>query len=162
MRACRASDLAELAAAWPGQADVHHAHFVHQSAGHTTYLIAWDGDQPLGELVIQWTGCVAPNAAYTYPRAIEINHLHVRKEHRGRGVGTQLMAEAEALITRRGDHQSAVSVDGTNVRAARLYLRLGYARTGIVDASTYTWTDAGGVEREANETNELLVKELDG
>lgn len=47
-----------------------------------------------------------------------------------------------------------------NPGAGRLYERLGYARTGVVSTTTYSYRDAHGVERAATEDDELLVKTL--
>lgn len=53
----------------------------------------------------------------------------------------------------------AVGVD--NVGAARLYARLGYRQTGVLDTVEYTWIDSDGGQHDERETSELLLRRLD-
>jgi ribosomal protein S18 acetylase RimI-like enzyme len=48
----------------------------------------------------------------------------------GRGLGTRLMAHAEALLAARSCARALVTVERSNVGALRLYQRLGYAPCG--------------------------------
>lgn len=108
------------------------------------YLVAWRDDAPLGSGLVQWGGCVGPNARDAFSEAVEFNHLQVRSEFRGQGVGTHLISTAEALAWHRGRPQVGVGVADDNPEAERLYVRLGYRPTGIVDVSEYdSVTDEG-------------------
>ena len=69
----------------------------HQSCGRTTFLVAWQGQEPLGSAVLQWGAGVGENARTAYPEAVEFNHLQVGDEYRGQSVGSTLNAAAEAL-----------------------------------------------------------------
>ncbi len=139
---------------------MHESHHARQMADHTTYLIVWKGDEPLGSGVMQWSGCVGSNAREAFPRAVEINHVQVRDEYRRQGVGSALITAAEQLIGRKGWRQTAVGVADDNPTAKRLYLRLGYRSTGVFDASEYEWVTDGGTVRHAIEHDQLLVKDL--
>ena len=51
--------------------------------GAATYLVAWRGDEPLGAGMVQWGGCLGPEARAAFPRSVEINQVQVREEFRG-------------------------------------------------------------------------------
>ena len=100
------------------------------------------------------------NARASYPDCVEVNHLQVRPALRGRGAGTSLLLAAERLVRARGHDLIAVSVAAENADAARLYRRLGFQPTSVIDVSSYTWTDERRRTHRAVERNELLVKRL--
>ena len=57
--------------------------------------------------------------------------LWVAEKMRGHGIGTHLMAEAEALARSRGCH--AAWLDTSSADAERFYLRLGYESFGVLE-----------------------------
>ncbi|HET6394320.1 MAG TPA: GNAT family N-acetyltransferase [Blastococcus sp.] len=67
--------------------------------------------------------------------------VEVRSGDRGRGVGSELLAEAHRLLTGGGHAAVELSVEDRNSRAAALYRRLGYAAVG-------TGADAGAAGPE--------------
>lgn len=160
IRPCTDDDLAMLSSRWKVPGGVHESHHSGQLAGNTTYLVAWKDEEPLGSRVVQWGGCVGNQAREAFPQAVQINHLQVRDEYRGQGVGTAMIAAAEQLIGREGRLQVAVGVADDNPHAERLYLSLGYRRTGIVDVSEYSWVSDDGTVQPASERDQLLVKDL--
>ncbi|MFC0249821.1 GNAT family N-acetyltransferase [Citricoccus parietis] len=160
IRPCTDADLSVLCALWRTPGGVHERHYDRQRAGQTTYLVAWQDQEPLGSGVLQWGGCIGSNARTAYPQAVELNHLQVRDLYRGQGVGSALIAVAEALASRAGRHQMAVGVAEDNPEAERLYRRLGYRPTGVVDVSEYDWITAEGAARHETERDQLLVKDL--
>lgn len=48
-----------------------------------------------------------------------------------------------------------------NPAAERLYRRLGYRPTGVIDVSEYDWITPEGAVRHETERDHLLVKDLD-
>lgn len=139
---------------------MHAAHYEEQRAGSATYLVAWEGTEPLGSGLVQWRGPVGINARVAFPDSAELNHLQVRPERRGSGVGTCLIQAAEDLARARGHHQLGVAVALDNPNAARLYTRLGYVPTEVVDVTAYTWTNGQGQTQHDTETDQLLIKHL--
>lgn len=160
IRPCTESDLDRLLTQWQVAGNVHEAHFAGQSGGATTYLVAWCVDEPLGSAVIQWSGCVGENARKVFPQAVEINHLQVREEYRGRGIGTGLIAAAEQLCVSRSKTLVTVGVADENPEAEKLYRRLGYRRSGVSDMSRYVWVAPDGTRQQAEEHDLLLLKNL--
>lgn len=156
VRQCGGADLATLLRRWPIVGGVHESHIVEGD-----YLVAWDGDEPLGSGVLRWAGSIGDNARAAAGDAPALLHLHVRDTYRGRGVGTALLREAELVVGRRGGTTLALAVGVDNTNAARLYLRLGYHQTGVLDTVEYTWVDEDGDQHDERETSELLLRRLD-
>ena len=86
IRPCVDADLEALERAFPNGGHEHHAHHAYR-----TYLVAWDEDRPVGIAVILWDGPFHPDVRAALPDAVEISNVHVRDDHRGRGIGTGLL-----------------------------------------------------------------------
>jgi ribosomal protein S18 acetylase RimI-like enzyme len=81
------------------------------------YLVAWDGEQPVGHVCIEWT------------EPPELQDLWVLPDRRSEGIGTELVAAVERAVALRGHERIALSVGIANDGARSLYERLGYRRT---------------------------------
>jgi ribosomal protein S18 acetylase RimI-like enzyme len=90
----------------------------------------------------------------------ELKNLSVDAELRGTGIGTALIAAAERIVDKRAgsERRLVVGVGLDNPRAAALYERLGYERTGVISTTTYEYVDDHGVTRTATETDEERIK----
>jgi GNAT superfamily N-acetyltransferase len=160
VRPCSGSNLKLLRKLWPTPDDIAGAHHAEQQAGGATFLVGWEAGEPWGWALIQWRGCLGGNARASFPACVEVNHLQVRPQHQGHGTGTAILAAAEQRVRDRGITQLAVSVSIENPDAARLYRRLGYQPTGVMDACSYRWRDYQGDWHDETEAAELLVKQL--
>jgi ribosomal protein S18 acetylase RimI-like enzyme len=83
------------------------------------YLVAWEGDEPLGHT----------HLALTDPP--EIQDVSVRPEYRRRGVASALAAAAEDEAGARGFTRLRLSVSIGNEAARNLYRGLGYLDAGV-------------------------------
>ncbi len=89
----------------------------------STYLVAWEDEQPVGHAHIAWSG--------THLGLPEIQDVYVAPDHRRRGLATQLTHACEAEARARNWHTISLSVSRDGNAAARsLYERLGYADSG--------------------------------
>ena len=90
---------------------------------HQTYLVAWDGGEPLGHAHIAWerTSLGVP----------EIQDVFVREDRRRRGVATALAQAAETLAVERRHARVSLSYGIANDAARRLYEGLGYRDAGL-------------------------------
>lgn len=61
----------------------------------------------------------------------EVAALYVRPEHRGKGLGRELMAEGEAMLRRYGCRKVHLMVTRSNESAVQLYEALGYKVTRL-------------------------------
>jgi ribosomal protein S18 acetylase RimI-like enzyme len=85
--------------------------------------------------------------------------LRVRPPHRGQGIGTRLIQEAESRLVERGYQRALIAVAIENHAARRLYERLGYHVVGE-DPGEWTYLDDEGNLREVHEPAFLLEKQL--
>jgi len=96
---------------------------LHRLGGAQTYLVAWDGSEPVGHAHVAWKE--------TTLGVPEIGDVFVPAELRGRGIGTELSEAAEKLARERGHGQISISASIANEGALRLYRRLGYRDAGL-------------------------------
>ncbi len=144
-------------ARYPGK---HRERLDGQRRGECVYLIAWDGDEPVGHLNLRVRGRKLPDRARRL-RAAQVEDLRVARVHRRRGVATELMQRAAAEAAAHGFRAVGLGVDIGNVPARRLYDQEGYEETGLGQfLVSYPYIDEDGVERQAHETCTYLVKRL--
>ncbi len=85
-----------------------------------------------------------PNVWYDGPVAL-LDELYVVPELRGRGLGSALLAAAEAVTRQRGGELLEINVDGDDTDARRFYERHGYANSeqGKDEALLYPYRELG-------------------
>ncbi|MGH3545561.1 MAG: GNAT family N-acetyltransferase [Mycobacteriales bacterium] len=158
---CRAGDVVLLEQWAPtGRAAYHAARFARQQQGTSSYLIAWLQGSPVGAAELKWEGCDAPQVRAALPDCPELSAIAVSPQLRSRGIGTALITHAEDLVRQRGLDQLGLGVDDTNERAAALYLRLGYAETGLQYLDRYHYITDDGVRHDVADPARFLVKRL--
>ena len=91
--------------------------------GAQTYIVAWDGGDPVGHAHVAWTG--------TKVGVPEVQDLFVRPERRREGIATELTRAAERLAVGRGYERLSLGFGVDNVAARRLYGKLGYRDAGL-------------------------------
>ena len=119
----------------------------------STYLVAWEDDQPIGHAHIAWTG--------THLRLPEIQDVFVLPEHRCRGIATRLAEAAEDKARERGWTCLSLSVSKEGNPAARLlYTKLGYVDAGIDPVRVSGTILLRGRPFEVDDTLMYLIKTL--
>jgi ribosomal protein S18 acetylase RimI-like enzyme len=89
-----------------------------------TYLVAWDGTDPVGHAHLAWMG--------THVGVPEIQDVFVLPERRREGVASRLTRAAEEAVKARGFDRISLSVSAEkNDAAKQLYASLGYADAGL-------------------------------
>jgi ribosomal protein S18 acetylase RimI-like enzyme len=125
--------------------------------GRRLILLAEVEGQVVGQIIVQLgTGhpAVDDGAKTGYLHA-----FRVRPEHRGAGVGSSLMQEAEDQLRQRGFSQVAIAAAKDNPRARQLYERLGFSRIAD-DPGEWTYTDDQGQAQTIYEPADILLKAL--
>jgi ribosomal protein S18 acetylase RimI-like enzyme len=127
------------------------------SRGRRMLLVAEVEDRVVGQIFIQ----------FNYFRGelddgVPSGYLHafrVRPEHRGQGIGTQLLRRAEDALRARRLERAVVAVARENKGALRLYKRLGY-HILLKDPGIWNFVDHNGQLRHVHEPSYLLGKLL--
>lgn len=128
IRPARASDANMLHESMPSS--INKAQLAEQEKCDTTFLLALDGDELVGRLVIRWAGTKDDEIHELVPNTPNISLVRTREDQRRRGVGASLMQSAENLARAQGYEQVGLGVALDNEAARRLYQRLGYEDWG--------------------------------
>ncbi|MBC8138747.1 MAG: GNAT family N-acetyltransferase [Fibrella sp.] len=136
-----------------GDPTLHAKRYEQQKSGDATYLIAVQGDIPIGHALLKWKGAtdepIAGNLADPTP---DVEDLFVHEAHRNRRVGSRLLEMAERLAREREYKQIGLSCGADNTDARALYTARGYLDSGI---APYTlsgkYKDAKGADGEWTE-----------
>jgi [ribosomal protein S18]-alanine N-acetyltransferase len=124
-----------------------------QRADGSTYLVAWDDDQPIGHAHIAWVG--------THLGVPEIQDVFVVPEQRRRGIAAQLTDAAEQEARLRGWDSISLSVsEHGNVAARQLYAKLGYTDAGVDPVRVSGTIMLRGRPFDVDDTLVYLVKAL--
>jgi GNAT superfamily N-acetyltransferase len=124
-----------------------------QRADGSTYLVAWDDDQPVGHAHVAWAG--------THLGVPEIQNVFVVPEQRRRGIAAQLTEAAEQEARLRGWDTISLSVsEHGNVAAQQLYAKLGYADAGVDPVRVSGTIMLRGRPLDVDDTLVYLVKAL--
>ncbi len=127
---------------------------MHRLESAQTYLVAWDGSEPVGQAHVAW--------AETTLGVPEIGDVFVPVELRGRGIGTELSEAAEQMARMRGHRQISISASIENEGALRLYRRLGYRDAGLPPKRVQGTIIVRAGPVQVDDTLLYLVKDIDG
>ena len=144
----------------PGQSKFHIGRMRMQKEGIASYLIAWNGEKPVGHLLIKWNGFgpIMPESLKNIP---ELNSFEVAENSRGKGVGTLLIKAAENLAKQKGIKNIGLLVNPDNPRAKLLYERLGYQDSGTgIYIDEWDAIDDNGDKFTDSESCLAMVKDL--
>jgi GNAT superfamily N-acetyltransferase len=117
-----------------------------------TYLVAWDGDEPVGHAFVAWSG--------TKLGVPEIQDVWVAPERRRGGIASELTRAAEHEARRRGAIRISLSAGIENATARELYEKLGYAEAGVPAERVAGTIVLRGRPVEVDDTLVYLVKRL--
>ena len=165
VRPLRREDVAAVTAAMPGlpyaPANKHKQRLEPQDAGSATYLIAWQGGQPVGHVLVHLSPVSEQGAT---ARCAELEDLFVCEKKRGRGIGKALLAAAEGAARDAGPRRLGFGVtvaNPSNAAARRLYERCGYTSSGLDEFMLgYTYWDELGRSHRDEELHRYVTKPL--
>jgi GNAT superfamily N-acetyltransferase len=119
----------------------------------SSYLIAWEDDQPVGHVHLAWEG--------TRLGVPEVQDVYVLPERRSRGIATLLNHAAEEEARARGWDSISLSVSKEgNPVARRLYEWLGYIDAGLEPVEVAGTIMLRGRSFEVDDTLVYLKKPL--
>ena len=129
----KAEHIPEMVAAfeamgWDKPASQYEKYLDEQDRGMRTVILAFQENGFVGYLTILWSSSYTPFFDAGIP---EISDLNVLIDHRKKGVGTSLVAEAEEIVRHRSSVVGiGVGMDRDYGPAQRLYVKLGYIPDG--------------------------------
>jgi ribosomal protein S18 acetylase RimI-like enzyme len=133
--------------------------FAETQRGTKQMLVAEAAGLIIGQIFIQFRSS-EPQFADGSTRGYLFS-LRVRLEWRGHGVGTALIAAAEAELQTRGYGVAVISSAKDNPGAQRLYERLGY-RVFSEDDGEWYFTDVNGQTQHIQEPCWVMEKAISG
>ncbi len=131
--------------------------YLDQQAGRRIMLLADCQSNPIGQVFIQLASdntkvVDGKTRAYFYA-------VRVMPAFRAKGIGTMLLTEAETTIANRGYTLATLAVSKSNLRAQRLYQRLGYLFAGE-DDGVWRYRDHIGIIRHIHDPCWILEKAI--
>jgi GNAT superfamily N-acetyltransferase len=120
--------------------------------GRQTYLVAWDGDEPVAHAAIAF--------ADTKLGVPEIQDVFVHEERRGQGIGEAVTLAAEQLVAAHGHRRVSIGYGIANAVAKSLYAKLGYRDAGIPPQRVQGTIMVRSGPLEVDDTLVYLVKDL--
>lgn len=159
LRLAARSDLPKLE--WYGE----YAHFrplfrrtfQDQLRGNRLMLVADCANFPIGQVFIQ-LGSEETRMAKPRERAY-LYSFRVMEMFQGKGIGTRLLYEAEAMVGSMGYSATTIAVAKDNLKARRLYEHVGYGIFGDDDGH-WSYTDHRGIVHHVHEPCWLLEKKI--
>jgi ribosomal protein S18 acetylase RimI-like enzyme len=125
---------------------------LHRLGQRGTYLVAWDGADPIGHAFVVWSG--------TKLGVPEIQDVWVLPERRRGGIATALTLAAEDAARVRGAERISLSVGIGNAAACALYAGLGFEDAGLAPERVAGTINLRGKDVEVDDVLVYLVKRL--
>jgi ribosomal protein S18 acetylase RimI-like enzyme len=128
-----------------------------QLRGRRMMLVADFNGFPIGQVFIQLesnNSDIADGFSRAYLYSFRVMDLF-----QGRGIGTRLLYESEAMLVERGYRYATLSVAKENEGALRLYQRNGYLIVGQ-DPGRWNYVDQYGITRYVEEPCWVMEKSL--
>lgn len=121
---------------WNKPASIFENYLLEQTDYKRCVWIAWVNDNFVGYVTLKWVSCYQFFAQNNIP---EINDLNVLPEFRNQGIGSQLLALAEAEAKKKCSYVGlGVGLSADYGPAQKLYIKRGY----IPDGNGITYHDA--------------------
>ncbi len=166
IRPATENDLEPLQKSVPKDDPKRHAeHYAAQKNGDGVYLIAIQGEVPVGHALLRWGGTTEETVkAHVSEPTPDVEDLFVHEKHRNRKVGSRLLEMAEKLAREREFKQIGLSCGAENKEAAALYAERGYRDSGVLPYTlSGKYTDADGKEQKWTKRDcSYLIRPLSG
>lgn len=101
-----------------------------------TYLVARTGDGQIAGIAQLHRGQTHPSVVGQANELAVMQKVYVDTSAHGQGIGSKLIAAIEQLARAEGFKKLWLTVWEENVRAQKLYIKLGYVKTGEIDFAT--------------------------
>ena len=149
-----------LATALDWDAATFAAIFAEHEDGASTTILAFEGDRVIGSVTIRWHARYPPFRDAGIPL---IQHIEIAYHERGRGLGNQLLAQAEDQIAQRSPVAGlCVGIFDAYGRAQRLYAKRGFIPDGRGVCHGHTPLNEGATVTIGHDLLLWLTKDVSG
>ncbi len=94
------------------------------------WILAFDGSLQVGHIRMRWGGTRNEYAKKFIQNTPNLEAFGVRKDYRLRGIGSKILAAAEAKVRTRGYQKVGLSVEIRNELALSFFTKRGYKKWG--------------------------------
>ena len=134
--------------------ELHLDRLKNQEQGHVTYIIAFDGQTPVGSVLITYKN------SHGWHRFPAIEDLYVKDSEREKGVAKQLMVYAEDVVRKKHHPKICLDVETHEKWIRKFYESIGYRFVSGVHELRYTIRKEDSVEEHVEHVN-YFEKDLD-
>ncbi|MDA0708950.1 MAG: GNAT family N-acetyltransferase [bacterium] len=113
-----------------GSMDTHKRRFGMQVSGKLVFLVAWQMDRPVGQVLLNWVGGDGSGVPPQVREWPEVSSLFVTPAYRRKGIASQMLDMAEQMTYAHGHNHVGLCVAEANRSAQILYARRGYRDIG--------------------------------
>jgi GNAT superfamily N-acetyltransferase len=133
-----------------------------QERGKSLWLIAWLDNIPIGHVQLKLSGSEKMQVREYTQDTPEIDAFYIVPGQRDKGFGTEIVEYVEKLVKEKGYLKLGLSVDIKNLKASKLYEKLGFKYWPLGDFdNSWEYTNQEGVPHKENETCTYMIKQLD-
>jgi ribosomal protein S18 acetylase RimI-like enzyme len=111
--------------------DTHQQRFALQQEGKGLYLIAWNGEVPVGYVFLHFRNPPYHGSYRHYPECAYVEGLTTWPDYQRQGIATSLMEAAENHARGSGVPSLGISVGKHNAAARAFYRKIGYCITSV-------------------------------
>lgn len=144
-----------------GLVSKHRDRFGRQQRDEVLYVLATQGADIIGHLLLKWDGPSHPHVCALISPCSEVEDFVVAPHLRGRGIGSEMLEYASSQSLERGVHRIGIAVGVGNPSARALYERCGFL---LVPGSEHrvSWLARDDSGRQVREYEDCLylVKDL--
>ena len=134
-----------------GDNGFHRARWAEQRADRATYLLAWDGDEVVGHVLLR-AATVHPDVLGAVGALPEVEALAVAEQVRRRGVATALMGAAAGVARQQGAHRLGLAMLPDNEATGTLCRRLGWTQhPSLAPVVEWEWVDERGLTHQEHD-----------
>lgn len=143
------------------QMETHRRRFALQESGKLIFWVAWWGNLPVAQALLNWEGGDASGVPPQLRPWPEVSSLYVTKSYRRKGIASRLLDMSEQVTFKQGYDNIGLCVHVNNQGALHLYAQRGYRDAGWEPyIARGTYTDSNGRQRGWEETRTYLLKPL--
>jgi len=141
--------------------ETHRRRFALQESGKLIFLVAWWGNLPVAQALLNWQGGDASGVPPQIRPWPEVSSLFVSPSYRRMGIASLLLDMSEQIPFLQGYDNIGLCVYIDNQPALNLYARRGYKDAGWAPyLASGTYVDPKGGQRDWEETRIYLLKSL--